>query len=142
MRQAASGRAVRALSVLAVLVGLLAMHGIASNEHHSAVAASTLAGALPSTGGADAGHAHAAAAEPAAAVQAGACDPACSDGDSGLLLLCVAVLLASGAVLLLRLRPRAGPRPRRAGPPLRISARAPAPPRSFDVVAEFCVSRT
>lgn len=133
---------VRALSVLAVLVGLLAMHGIASNGHHGAAVSSIMPGALASSGGADAGHTDAGAAGPAAAAETGACDAACPDGDFGLLLLCVAVLLAGGAVLLLGLRRRAGRCPRRTGPPLRITARAPALPRSFDVVAELCVSRT
>lgn len=131
----------RALSVLAVLVGLVAMHGIAGDGHHGA-SSSTMPVVLAAGGGGDAAHAHAAAAGPATAVETAACDAACPDRDSGLLLLCVAVLLACGAVLLLGLRRRAGPRPRRTGPPLRITARTPAPPRSFDVVAELCVSRT
>lgn len=150
----------RLLGLLAVLLGLLAMHGLASGHHAAAVSAGHAAApalvsvqAAEHVGGShdpakDRRHEHAVATAPAVTVQDGtgtalagkagrACDEDCSDG---LAVLCVAVaaaaLAATGArarVLLASARPR--PRVRAPTACLRV---LPAP----DPVAELCVSRT
>jgi hypothetical protein len=139
--------ATRALAVLAILLGLLAMHGLASTHH--AAAASTpahtaQADAAPA-GEVVGAHDHAfamSAAEhdtTALAPDPGAtCDQTCPD----LAVLCVAVLTGAALALLLarhrsspQLLAPATPRPAAPAPPVR-HARGPDP------VRELCVSRT
>ena len=140
MRGRPGMRVPRALAVLAVLLGVLAMHGLATS-HHGAATAPFATAAL--TAVENDGHAHADAATAVAdVVPAGHdCDGACQGGEHALALLCLAVLLAAGLGVLV-LRQRTGPLPARTGSPQRMRARAPAPPRSFDPVTELCVSRT
>lgn len=133
----------RALAVLAVIAGVLAMHGLASAHH--AAAAAPLVPALLAAATAD-DHAHHAAspqpsAAPAIAANAHDCDPLCSSGEHGLALLCVAVLIAVTAGVLV-LRQRTGALPRSTAPPSAVRVPSTAPPRSLDLVAELCVSRT
>lgn len=147
---AARGRAARLLAVLAVLLGLLAMHGLAST-HHAAAAAPAAHAALPAAEAeAEAGrnvHRHGAApvAVPAqahgAAPLAGdgaSCDDDCPD----IAMLCVAVLTGAALALLLARERRpvllpasAHPRAATRAPPVRM-ARGPDP------VRELCISRT
>jgi hypothetical protein len=149
----------RLLGLLTVLLGLLTMHGLASDHHAAAVPAGHAAApavvsvqAAEHVGGSqdaaeDRRHEHVVATAPAVAVQHGtgtarageagrACDEDCSDG---LAVLCVAVAaalaatVARGRVLLAS----AGPRPRVRAPTACLRV-LPAP----DPVAELCVSRT
>lgn len=142
--------AARWLAVLAVLLGLLAMHGLGS-PHHAAAASGATHAALPAaaTSPDDDAHAHHhrhAAAKPEVPHDAVAllgspgasCDGACPD----LAMLCVAVLAGAALALLLTRR--------RSCPALATPARprdpARAPPvrhaRGPDPVRELCVSRT
>lgn len=131
----------RALAVLAVLLGLLAMHALASTHHAAAAAATPHTGATVLAGEVGAGVHHASAGEvdTGALMGSGAsCDQNCPD----LAVLCLAVLTGVGAALLLARR-RAGPVPlARAGQ----TGRAMTPPvrhaRGPDPVRELCVSRT
>lgn len=143
----------RAVALLALVVGLLAMHGVAG-AHHAAAAVPTHAtsshAAAPTEHGATHGydegpvdHALVAAGVPVALPAAGV--PSCGDEcyQPGVATLCVAVLaitaLAVAAGLVARSRTSASPASRRP------RARAPVvlrlPPR-LDPVAELCVSRT
>jgi hypothetical protein len=153
--------AARLLALLAVVLGLLAMHGLASTHHAaaappghapSAVANTPLlpqdrAGThrhdLPASGARDA--TATAAALPAEAVAPAV--PACGDGcPSGLAVLCAAVIAAAAAMAWLiaaaAARRRVPASPAGGGP----QARAPAAARRLitgpDPVAELCVSRT
>lgn len=142
--------ATRALAVLAVLLGLLAMHGLASTHHAAAASAPS---ALPHAAQADAApaaevdgvHDHAFSTSSAehdavalAADPGATCDQTCPD----LAVLCVAVLTGAALALLLARR--------RSSPlllaPARPRAPAPAPPvrqaRGPDPVRELCVNRT
>ena len=115
--------ATRALAVLAVLLGLLAMHGLASSHH---AAAATTAAATT------------AAQHHLAAPGGLACDQDCPD----LALLCVAVLTGAALTLVMARR--------RSSPllvaPACVRGPAPMPPmrhaRGPDPVRELCVSRT
>lgn len=145
MHETAGLRLSRAVAVLAVIAGVLAMHGLAST-HHGATAA-PLIPALLAPANVE-GHAHHAAAPadaaaPGQAVASAAhdCGLLCPSGEHGLALLCVAVLLAAAAGVLV-LRQRTGALPMRTGPAPILRVRSTAPPRSFDLVAELCVSRT
>lgn len=147
-RTASRGRAAGPLAVLAVLLGLLAMHGLAST-HHAAAAAPAPHAVLPlADQAAGPEHHHGAAPAATSAAQQDAvalttgpgvsCDEDCPD----LMVLCVAVLTGVAlALLLTRRRPSplllALPRPGAPtpGPPVR-RARGPDP------VKELCVSRT
>ena len=138
--------AARALAVLAVLLGLLAMHGLAST-HHAAASATPHAAqevnapAAEVEGAYDHASAMSAAVHDTAAFAAGpgaTCDETCPD----IAVLCVAVLTGAALALLLARR--------RSSPPPLASHRprepAPAPPvrhaRGPDPVRELCVSRT
>ena len=137
----------RALAVLALVAAVVAMHGLATG-HHGATASPLLTAALTVSHTVDE-HPHTAAiptvAAAGVAVVAAAgqhdCDGACQGGEHALGLLCVAVLLAAG-VGVLALRQRTGLLTHRSRPPQRVLARAPAPPRPPDLVAELCISRT
>lgn len=134
--------ATRALAVLAVLIGLLAMHGLTSTHH--AAAATTSAQHHPAPADASPVHHHAAGAavvhdNAALADSPGAsCDETCPD----LAVLCIAVLTGAALALLLARR--------RSSPLLPSSDRprgpAPAPAvrhtQGPDPVRELCVSRT
>ena len=139
------------LALLAILLGLLAMHGLASSHHGPAAAAAehTDAGS-PShdaAGTTDHDAADAAlSAESSTGSPASPAGPSC-DGDcpSAFLTLCVAVLAAAAAlaaaVVLLRRRPYR--RAIAAGAPtssMPADARDDVPPP--DPVRELCVSRT
>lgn len=145
----------RLLAVLAVLLGLLGMHGLASS-HHAAASPGVDHGAasVVERPGTALGHQHAALQHDAAGPVAGQQDaagpgaliarsvPSCESGCQSAAALCVAVL-ASAALALLLAR-------QRRGVPLRAPARPPAtsalPPvrhaRGPDPVRELCVSRT
>ena len=134
----------RVFAVLAVLLGLLAMHGLASTHHAAAATSAAQTAAVADTPPA---HDHGHGAAPTAAVQhdralltgpGASCDDDCPD----LAVVCVAVLTGAALALLLARRGSAQPHiaqaPREAAvnePPVR-SARAPDP------VKELCVSRT
>jgi hypothetical protein len=131
----------RAVAVLAVLAGVMAMHGL-TTAHHGATAAPVVPAVLAAAD-VDA-HAHApvhAPVTPAAVVDTHDCGLLCQSGEHGLAMLCVAVLLAAAAGAL-RVRQRTGLLPRQTGPPRCLLPRTTAPPRSFDPVAELCTSRT
>jgi hypothetical protein len=119
----------RGLAVLALLLGLLAMHGLAGTHRAAA-----------SPHGVAEGARHHAAAAPADAVlpaPAPSCDGDCPE----LAALCVVVLAAATLALLLVRRDLAGgvlPAPVRARAPLPVGVR----PRGPDPVRELCVSRT
>jgi hypothetical protein len=138
MREAVSVRPTRALAVLAVIAGILAMHGLATG-HHGASATPlvpALVAAVDQAGGhAAPAHTHSEAA------QHGDCHLLCQGGEHALALLCGAVLLAAAGGALV-LRQRAGLLPLPTGPPVRPLTSTAAPPRSFDPVAELCISRT
>lgn len=137
--------ATRVFAVFALLIGLLAMHGLAST-HHAAIAATTPHGA-PSVPApvAEGAHGHTSAMSPAvhgtAALVAGpgeTCDDTCPE----IAMLCVAVLTGAALVLLLARRSASLlllPSHRTRGP-------APVPPvrhaRGPDPVRALCVSRT
>lgn len=151
---ASRGQGARLLAVLAVLLGLLAMHAVASGHH--AAASPPAPGAVPVTASLPTqidhpGHAGThdqvmsaaqPAAQPAAAAPAG---PSCHDDCWSVTALCVAVLVGVALMLLLRARGRAS---RLLRIPARPRAPAPAPApkvrhaRGLDPVRELCVSRT
>ena len=154
-RTARNGRAApaRLLALFAVLVGLLAMHGLASSHHSPAAAAEHPSGpAQLHSAAAVQAHApahHGAAATgspdqqptgPLAAPSGPSCDTDCI---TGLVALCVAVLAAAVIATAVLLRHRARPWGSR---PARGTARAPTAarldPPSPDPVRELCVSRT
>ena len=142
---------VRVLTLLAVLLGLLAMHGLATSHHAPAAAAERSAvGAPMDDAVSGAGHHGAddvAAAPQATRPQAAPTGPSChGDCPSALVTLCLAVLATGSlvaAVVLLR-------RGRLCGTAVVAAAtRAVAMPASArtafappDPVRELCVSRT
>jgi hypothetical protein len=122
---------VPALAVLAVVFGVLLMHGAANAQHHAPVVSAhgqhadvtSHLGQGPQALGLD-------------------CDGGCSTSTHGLLALCVAVLAAAAAVLIVT---RTGRRPlwlTRRGPPAPVLPGRTAVPRPRDVVAELCICRT
>lgn len=144
---ASSSRAAQLLAVLALLVGLLSMHGVTSAHHAAATPAA------PHVSAADARTTHAhdvdsaagtvAATPQAVAVLAGPADPSCQ-GDCPTAAAALCVIVLTGAALgLLLLRRRAAPL-RLA--PVPLPSRSAAPPvrhaRGPDPVRELCVSRT
>ena len=146
-------RGSRLLAVLAVVLGLLAMHGLVSGHHVVAdrpgagpghgrsVSPAHLAPVVGAAAHPDHAAERAAAPAPPAAASA---HPACPDcSDQALALLCLAVLTL-GVAGLLRLHAGQPHRPVRAAL-LRVPARA-APRRPVlrppDLVADLCVSRT
>ena len=166
-RTARNGRAApaRLLALFAVLVGLLAMHGLASSHHSPATAAERPAGPAQRHSAAavqahdvqahdvrahdvphaSAHHGASAAGSPAqqptgplAAPSGPSCDTDCITGP-----LCVAVLAAAVIATAVLLRHRARPWGSR---PARGTARAPTAARLYppppDPVRELCVSRT
>lgn len=149
------GRARRVLAVLAIVLGTLAMHGLASG-HHGAVPAlpalttATTAAEQHAVGAAHAaeraGHqalaAGAVAAWPLRDVLTGGCDGDCGEHPSRLVLLCAAVLLAAGGAFVVGLGQRTWRTVPATGPPLVGRSRATAPLRRLDLVADLCVSRT
>ena len=157
--------AARLLGLLAVVLGLLAMHGLASAHHAAASAAAPVHAPSSSAGHSllppdrDGTHPHhhdglasPATAGPATAAGlldvagAGPAVPGCDDDcPSGLAALCAAVLAAAAATAWLvgaAARRPAAVAPARGGP----RPRAPAAARRLlpgpDPVAELCVSRT
>jgi hypothetical protein len=134
----------RLLALLAVLLGLLAMHGLASTHHP--VAAPTTAAAGP-VAPAPSQHGHHAPAATAADITSGGAQvlpvPSCHDECPNVVaLLCVGILTSGLAAAALARRRTL--QQLRDLPPVR--ARAPAGARAFgsrpDPVAELCVSRT
>ncbi len=146
----ASGRSTpvaRLLAMAAVLVGLLAMHGLASTHHGAAARAHAPLGA-PIDEQVGAGHSHTAAAPLSTMASlpssvASASLPAC-DGHCpiGLGVMCLAVLTVAAAA------GAAAPARRATGPvrPRALRAASAAAPRHplrlLDPVADLCVSRT
>ena len=140
---APTARAVlRALAVLVVVLGLLAMHGIAGTHHAAAAATPAAHGAVQHQAAPQAAHQHAAhrAVEDAdvlAAPDRSSCDDCWDIG-----ALCVAVLAGAALAMLLAHR--------RSSPLLRAVARPRGPTRAPpgrlvpgpDPVKEICVSRT
>lgn len=144
------GRTRRVFAVLAVAVGVLAMHGLAGG-HHGAVPVLTPLSPVGSAAhehSAPAGGAgHELLAGPLTATAplhglVGACAGDCDDHPSGLLLLCVAVLLAAGLALILGLARRTWRTVPATGPPPAPQPRTKASLRRLDLVADLCVSRT
>jgi hypothetical protein len=149
-----NGRATRFLAVLAVLLGLLAMHALASS-HHAAAALPVMApasGAGATTAAADVtaenvhhGSSTGSGAEAAARLAGthtgddkGACDDACSTT-----VLCLAILTAAVAAATLSVRRT------RPGVPNRRTAHQPGAPEAArhapaapDPVEKLCISRT
>lgn len=143
-------RASRLLVVVAVLLGLLAMHGVASAHHAVATTNGASHTAAPPVHGpaGEAAHKHpvmphnaVGGASVNAAVTAPA-GPSCDDDCSSVAALCVAVLAGAACALLLARR-RAAPQ---LLTPARRPAPTPAPPvrhaRGPDPVRELCVNRT
>ncbi len=143
-------RPARLLAVLALIVGLLAMHGVASAHH----AAATPAPPHVSAADARATHPHVvdsaagvvAATQQAARARAGPADPACQgECPTAAAGLCVIVLTGAALGLLLRRRRRRRTAPLRFAP-APLPSRSAAPPvrhaRGPDPVRELCVSRT
>jgi hypothetical protein len=138
----------RALAVLTVLLGLLAMHGLASTHHAAAATTASQHGAAqhdPAPADASAVQHHAAGAavvHDTADVLAAPAGPACAEDCPYLALLCVAVLTGA-ALVLVTARRRSSPL---VVSPARVRAPAPAPPvrhaQGPDPVRELCVSRT
>lgn len=162
-RTATDGRAARLLAVLALLLGLLAMHGLVTGHHSSGAAASPVsvvattvqqhpAAVLGLAGAEQVGtqphtpaHTAGLAAALAGAPSDGALRSPCTDcpGD-GVVALCLSVLSAGLALLarLLARRARAAGLPAPQGRlPLLRPGRLPFP-RPPDLVAGLCVSRT
>ena len=143
-RTAPGARAVsRALAVLVVLLGLLAMHGVDST-HHAAAATTAVqhAAAQHQTAPADAPEQHQHAAVRTGTQEAAPAGPGCDEDCPDLTVLCAAVLAGAALALLLARRrtaplPLAPTRPR--APTLAPPARHARPP---DPVKELCVSRT
>ena len=151
---AAGGRPARLLAVLAILLGLLAMHGVASAHHADAAIPVAGHGVLPAVGfspaeaaGPDQHHGTPAAqtttaTQPDVALLAAPAGPTCHGDCPGVAALCLAVLTGAALALLLARR-RARPAEVATAPP---TARGPAPPvrnaRGPDPVRELCVSRT
>lgn len=142
--QNGDGYVVRVLTLLVLLLGLVAMHGVASTQHAPAGAAE-LPAAAQLHDPPDAAPHHQAA--PAAAQQPGplsAASPSCDqDCPGALVALCVAVLAVAaalaGALVLRRHRGVvAAPEHCTVGAPTSARAEIPAP----DPVRELCISRT
>lgn len=158
--------AARLLGLLAVVLGLLAMHGLAS-AHHAAAAppvhappvhapsAATDHSLLPQDRDGTHRHDHGAPGSPAATglaaglldvVGAGPAVPGCGDEcPSGLAVLCAAVIAAAAAtawlVAVTARRPVVAA-PAHGGPRPRAPAAARRLLAAPDLVAELCVSRT
>jgi hypothetical protein len=133
-----SVRRIRILTALVVVMGILAMHGLVS-AHQSAAASPVVGTVLAAV--AEQGHGHGRPAIAAADAADHTCDLSCQSSEHALALLCAAVLLAAaGGLLLPRLRTATWPR--QGDPPGRTPFRTAASPRSFDLVAELCISRT
>lgn len=137
----------RGLALLAVLVGLVAMHGLGGTQHHTAPpqAAVSLTASTHHVAHAvvAAGHSvHGAvqgAVDATGEQLAAACHDTCSQ--SGAAALCLAVLTTAAAALVAAGRTRV----RRAEPAsaVRLASAVRAPPRPpFDLVADLCISRT
>lgn len=147
------GRTARVIAVLALALGVLAMHVLAGGHHG---AAADLPTSMTDAGTAHAaetgralehgGHELLAAAATAAAaplnVARDVCDGDCSEHPAALLLLCVAILIAAGRALALTLQSRAWGHAPKTGPPTRVRPGTTAPPRRVDLVADLCISRT
>ena len=140
---AADRRAARALVVLTVLFGLLAMHGLTSTHHAAATTTTAQRSATQHQAPLIAHHHAAAAVQHDGDVLAAPAPPRGGDDCPDLAVLCVAILL--GATLLARLLARRGP-VRLLPAPVRHGAATRAPPvrhaRGPDPVKELCVSRT
>jgi len=148
-------RALRVLGLLAVLLGLLAMHGLASSHHAPASASASTSAAVHSAAtspvhepGAARDHHNAdavVATQQSSALPASTAGSSCEQDCSGAVFaLCVAVLAATAALaaaIVLRRRRRGSVESAAVG-----VVRAPASARSAfpppDPVRELCVSRT
>lgn len=146
------GRARRVLAVLAIVLGVLAMHGLASGHHGAVPALPALTSATAAADQHPAATAEHAAQQTEAAgatavsplhdVLAGGCHGDCGEHPSGLVLLCAAVLLAAAAAIVVGLGRRTWRAVPATGPPPAKRPRSTAPPRRLDLVADLCVSRT
>lgn len=146
------GRGQRLLAVLAIVLGVLAMHGLVGGHHGtgSTVAAATPHEATDHPTDHTAGRVHtvqhgllgtAAAAIAPVHDLAGGCDGECSEHTSLLPLLCVAVLLAAGLAVAPGLASRTWRTTPATGPPGRRLLMT-TPVRRLDLVADLCISRT
>lgn len=155
--QPVAASAARLLGLLAVVLGLLAMHGLASGHHATAAAAGhaptvQVVDEMPEAHEPADAQRHGvgtavAATPPATGSGAGPARPTCRDDCSTVVTaVCVAVLAATAvtAALVRAAAARRSPLVPLVGSGHR--ARAPAPPRrllpALDPVAELCVSRT
>lgn len=130
-------RSARLLPLLAVIVGVIAMHGLATAHHGAA----PLTRAVMAVGDVVDGHALPAARALATAPDTHDCGLLCQGGEHSLALLCAAMLLTAATGVLV-LRRRSGVLPRTTGPPRSTRLRSVASLRSIDLVAELCISRT
>lgn len=131
----------RVVAVLAVLLGVVAMHGLADGQHHSASASP--AAAAPAHGAHGSGGPVTVAAD-VATVRAPApagCGDSCPMGGPGLLALCVAVL-AFAVALALKQGRRHGWSDRAGRLACALRPTRTAPRRRLDVVAELGICRT
>ncbi len=135
-------RAAYPLAVLGVLLGLLAMHGLASAHHAAASSARLVTQDVPDPAAHHHGSAVALSAAARDVVLAAPARPACDQDCPAVVVLCLAVLTGAALALLLAgRRSRALPLP----PARRTAGALPRPARHArgpDPVRELCISRT
>ena len=135
--------AARAVALLALLVGLLAMHGLGGAQHHAPPPDAHAATSPPAQHIGHAvsqpGHAALAAVSSVSERVAAACHDDCAE--PGVAALCLAVLTAVVVALLAAARARACRAKTESALRRGWTVRAP-PPLRFDLVADLCVSRT
>lgn len=127
--------ATRVLGVLALLLGVVTMHAVASG-HDSHPPGPGLASSMQQMTHADDAHE-----APTQAGVAAPCDHGCPSGGAGVVEVCLMVLTAAVFLLLAGRAPRLPPRdrPARSAQPARRAATRPLRPPSLSVL---CISRT
>lgn len=145
-----SGRAARLLAGLAVVVGLLAMHGTVGAHHGPADPPGPAATAreamppavMPPAVMPPAVMTTAVMTTPVDVLAASPALPACSAGCGPMTALCLAVLAAAGLAVAHALRGTAAPRALGPGPLARVRPSTARRARGPDPVRELCISRT
>jgi hypothetical protein len=145
-------RLLRAAAVLVVLLGVVVTHVLATSHHGVAHAAPPAAVESPAeAAGGIVTVLHSVAGGVAGAALAGdahlagtpaSCGVDCEPAEPALLVLCVAVMAAAGAWLLLTLVLRRRQGSARSGPSRSPHLPRSLPRRRLNVVAELCISRT